>query len=45
MEGDVLVYVVEFTESDGNEVDVKLNAKTGAVVLIESDKDEIEDDD
>jgi hypothetical protein len=45
MEGDVLVYAVEFTESDGNEVDVKINAKTGAVLLIESDKDESVDDD
>lgn len=40
----VLVYSVEFTEKDGNEVDVKLNAKTGAVVLIESDKSDGEDD-
>ena len=45
MEGNVLVYAVEFTESDGNEVDVKINAKTGAVLLIESDKDELVDDD
>lgn len=45
MEDSVLVYAVEYTESDGNEVDVKINAKTGIVVLIESDKDEPVDDD
>jgi hypothetical protein len=45
MENGVLVYAVEYTESDGNEVDVKINAKTGAVVLIESDRDEAVDDD
>lgn len=45
MEKGVLVYAVEFTESDGNEVDVKINAKTGSVVLVESDKDEAVDDD
>ena len=45
MEGGVLVYAVEYTESDGNEVDVKINAKNGAIVLIESDKDEPVDDD
>ena len=45
MEKGILVYGVEFTESDGNEVDVKVNAKTGAVVVVESDKDEPIDDD
>lgn len=45
MEDGVLVYSVEFTERDGNEVDVKINAKTGDVVLIESDRDEAMDDD
>ena len=35
-----LVYAVEFTESDGNEADVKLDAHTGAIVVIESDKTE-----
>lgn len=45
MEEEVLVYAVEYTEADGNEVDVKINAKTGAVVLVESDKDELADDD
>lgn len=44
MEDKVLVYGVEFTEKDGNEVDVKINAKTGAVVKVESDKDEEEKD-
>lgn len=45
MEQGVLVYAVEYTESDGNEVDVKLNADTGAIVVIESDKTEGPDDD
>lgn len=45
MEGGVLVYAVEYTESDGNEVDVKVNAETGTVVLVESDRDEAVDDD
>lgn len=45
MEHGVLVYAVEYTENDGNEVDVKVNAKSGVVVLIESDEDEAEDDD
>ena len=45
MEKGVLVYTVEYTESDGNEVDVKINAKSGALVLMESDKDEPTDDD
>ena len=45
MEKGILVYGVEYTESDGNEVDVKVNAKTGAVVVVESDKDEPIDDD
>jgi len=45
MEKGVLVYAVEFTESDGNEVDVKIDAKTGKVVLIESDSDEGDMDD
>ena len=45
MEQGVLVYAVEYTESDGNEVDVKINAKTGALVVMESDKDEPVDDD
>ncbi len=45
MEKGVLVYAVEYTEKDGNEVDVKVNAKTGAVVTIQSDKDEPQDDD
>ncbi len=45
MEKGVLVYAVEYTESDGNEVDVKVDAKTGEVVLVESDRDEAVDDD
>lgn len=45
MEKGVLVYAVEFTEKDGNEVDVKLDAHTGAVVLEESDKTEAVNDD
>lgn len=45
MEHGVLVYAVEYTEKDGNEVDVKVDAKTGAVVVVESDKDEAVDDD
>ena len=45
MEKGILVYGVEYTESDGNEVDVKVDAKTGAVVVVESDKDEPIDDD
>lgn len=45
MEKGVLVYAVEYTEKDGNEVDVKINAKTGALVVMESDKDEPTDDD
>ena len=45
MEKGVLVFAVEYTEKDGNEVDVKINAKTGVVVLVESDKDEAVDDD
>jgi hypothetical protein len=45
MEADVLVYAIEYTEQDGNEVDVKIDAKTGRVVLVESDKDEAVDDD
>jgi hypothetical protein len=39
------VYGFEFTESDGNEVDVKINAQTGAVVTIEDDKTDSEVDD
>lgn len=45
MEKDVLVFTIEYTEKDGNEVDVKVNAKTGAIVLMESDKDEAVNDD
>lgn len=45
MEGTTLVFAVEYTEKDGNEVDVKVSAKTGTVVLVESDKDEAVDDD
>ena len=45
MEGTTLVYAIEFTETDGNEVDVKVDAKTGSVVVVESDKDEPTDDD
>lgn len=45
MESGVLVFAIEYTEKDGNEVDVKVDAKTGAVVLVESDKDEAVDDD
>ena len=45
MEHGVLVYGIEYTEKDGNEVDVKVNAKTGAIVVIESDATEAEDDD
>jgi|CXWL01.1.fsa_nt_gi hypothetical protein len=45
MERDVLVFAIEYTEKDGNEVDVKVNAKTGTVILVESDADEAEDDD
>lgn len=45
MEKGVLVYGVEYTEKDGNEVDVKINADTGAVVVIESDATEGTDDD
>ncbi len=45
MEDGILVYAVEYTEGDGNEVDVKINAKTGTVVLVESDRDEAIDDD
>ena len=45
MEKGVLVFAVEYTENDGNEVDVKVNAKTGAVMVVESDRDEPIDDD
>ena len=45
MENNVLVFAIEYTEKDGNEVDVKVNAKTGAVVLVESDANETVDDD
>lgn len=45
MEHGVLVYAVEYTEKDGNEVDVKVNAKNGEIVVMESDKDELTDDD
>lgn len=45
MQDGVLVYAVEYTETDGNEVDVKLDAKTGAVVVVESDKNEAVNDD
>jgi hypothetical protein len=45
MEQGVLVFAIEYTEKDGNEVDVKVNAKTGIVMLVESDKDEAVDDD
>lgn len=45
MEDNVLVFAIEYTEHDGNEVDVKIDAKTGKVVLVESDKDELVDDD
>lgn len=45
MEHGVLVYAVEYTEKDGNEVDVKVNAKNGEVVVMESDKNELTDDD
>ena len=44
-EDGVIVYGVEFTESDGNEVDVKINAKTGTVVKIEDDRTDSEEDD
>lgn len=44
-EDGVLVFAIEYTEKDGNEVDIKVDAKTGKVVLIESDKDEAVDDD
>lgn len=44
-EDGVVVYGFEFTESDGNEVDVKINAQTGAVVTIEDDKTDSEVDD
>ena len=45
MENGVLVFAIEYTEKNDNEVDVKVNANTGAVVLIESDEDELVDDD
>lgn len=45
MEHGVLVYAVEYTEKDGNEVDVKVDAKNGEVVVMESDKDELTNDD
>ena len=44
MDGGIQVYAVEFTEQNGNEVDVKINAKTGAVVKVESDVTETPDD-
>lgn len=40
-----LVYEVEFTESDGNEVDIVIDAYSGNVVGIEDDKTEDEDED
>lgn len=40
----VLVYGVEFTEADGNEVDVYVDAKSGLVVGIEDDRTEQGDD-
>lgn len=43
-EDGVVVYGVEFTESDGNEVDVKINAQTGAVVTTENDRTDSEVD-
>ena len=43
MEGGVKVYTVEFTK-DGFETDVKINIKTGAVILIDSDKDKVTKD-
>ncbi len=42
-EDGILVYAIEFTK-DGVETDVKINAETGEVVKIESDKDEIEEE-
>ena len=39
-EDGILVYAVEFTK-DGIETDVKINDESGEVVKIESDKDEI----
>ena len=39
------VFAVEFTESDGNEVDVYIDAETGDVVGMESDATEDEDED
>lgn len=43
-EDGVLVYAVEYTERGGNEVDVKINAKTGVLLKIESDESEEDDD-
>ncbi len=45
MEHGVLVYAVEYIEGNGNEVDVKLNADTGAIVVIESEETEDPSDD
>lgn len=38
------VYAIEFTEADGNEVDVKINAVTGALVAIEDDRTDTDND-
>lgn len=42
-EDGTIVYGVEFVESDSNEVDVKVDAKTGKIFKIEDDRNETED--
>ncbi|MEK6871597.1 MAG: PepSY domain-containing protein [Nanoarchaeota archaeon] len=41
----IAVYAIEFTDDNGVETDVKVEAKTGKVVLIESDLTDTEDED
>ena len=43
MENGTLVYTTEFREAGGNEVDIKINAKDGTVVLVSSDATDIEE--
>ena len=44
-EDGITVYEVEFTENNGNEVDVVIDAETGDVIAVESDEDEDEEED
>jgi uncharacterized membrane protein YkoI len=44
-EGDTVVYAIEFTQKDGNEIDIKINARNGRLVKIEDDRTDSDEDD